>query len=106
MNSAVAAGSGSDSPTNGQISHGEPHGSEPWREDYEAHLRTWSEGFGAAWEYLAPKLARAEHAADQWYLRANYSPEQIREMQLAAMDEGWREYWDAGMPTEAVSADV
>lgn len=75
-------------------------GAEPWRAAYERHLNSWSRGFTAAWDFLQPQIDRANAAADFWYLRANHTPAEIREMQLAAMDEGWRAYWNAGMPSE------
>jgi hypothetical protein len=82
-----------------QVNSGYRYFEEPWRAEYERNLTHWSQGFQAAWDYLSPLLDRANAAADFWYLRANHSPAEIREMQLAAMDEGWRAYWDAGMPS-------
>lgn len=62
----------------------------------------WEDGFNTGVARTAQKLAVAEAAADHWYLRANHSPAKIREMQMKAMDDGWRAYWDAGLPSEVV----
>ncbi|WP_100811946.1 MULTISPECIES: hypothetical protein [unclassified Microbacterium] len=62
----------------------------------------WRDGFHAGAAAMRAQRDQAEAAADYWYLRANHSATQIREMQLRAMDEGWRVYWRTGMPTEAV----
>jgi len=63
----------------------------------------WADGFRAgsqrASERLHPQLDRANRDADLWYAEATYSPDELRELRLRAMDEGWRAYWDAGMPT-------
>ena len=76
------------------------YGTEPWRAAYETFLRGWVKGRAS----LERELAMANAAADVWYLRANHSPAEIREMRLRAMDDAWREYWNAGMPTDAVTA--
>ena len=76
------------------------YGQEPWRAAYERYLRAWSAGRSS----LQNALDVANAHADYWYLRANHSPAEIREMRLQAMDDAWREYWDAGMPAEEVAA--
>lgn len=63
----------------------------------------WEDGFNTGVSRMRPKLEAAESAADHWYLRARYSTAEIREMQMKAMDDGWRAYWDAGMPTEVAA---
>jgi len=63
----------------------------------------WADGFRAgsqrASERLQPQLDNANREADLWYAEATHSPDELRELRLQAMDEGWRAYWDAGMPT-------
>lgn len=69
----------------------------------ERYHQAHSAGFNAAWEYLAPLLARAESDADYWYLRATYTAEEIDAMHQAAIDaafEAGRIQWlDQPEPT-------
>lgn len=64
----------------------------------------WADGFREGQAKMQPRLDRANRDADLWYMHANHTPDEIERMRLDAMDEGWRAYWDAGMPTEAVPA--
>jgi hypothetical protein len=59
----------------------------------------WSDGFRAGSEKAQAEVERANAAADYWYTQARYSPAELEEMRINAMDDGWRAYWDAGMPT-------
>ncbi|MDL5350556.1 hypothetical protein [Microbacterium sp. zg-YB36] len=96
MNSAVAAGSTTPNATVTRFLAGEiPPNDLPF-----SIWQVWSDGFRAGCERMQPRVDRANADADHWYTEARYSPAELREMRLKAMDDGWRAYWDAGMPSE------
>jgi hypothetical protein len=95
LENLLGGGSGTDS-TAAAFLAGKTHPHElPW----ELWL-IWSDGFRAGCDRMQARADEAEHGADYWYLRAHHTPAEIEQMRLDAMDDAWRTYWDAGMPTE------
>lgn len=50
---------------------------------------------------LERDLAIANQAADEWYLKAHHTPQEIEEMRIAAMDDGWRDLWNERVAAHA-----
>lgn len=62
---------------------------------HEARIRAWAEGWDACRTWMQPQLDRANRDADLWYMRANHTPAEIRDMQQRRMDAAASEYWEA-----------